>query len=277
MPPQRRYRGGMMQPQAAPPPVGNLLKVWRQRRRMSQLDLACEADISTKHLSFLETGRARPSRDMVLHLAERLAVPLRERNALLHAAGFAPAYAERPLDAPALAAARAAVEAVLAGHMPYPALAVDRHWTLLAANPMVGRLLASCAPALLAPPVNVLRLSLHPDGLAPRIENLGEWRGHLLERLRQQVAATADPVLAALLEELSGYPGAPVLSNPVHSNADGVPIAIPFRLRTPAGTLAFISTTTVFGSPVDITLAELAVEAFFPADSTTTTALRNLG
>ena len=238
---------------------------------MSQLDLACEADISTKHLSFLETGRSRPSREMVLHLAERLAVPLRERNTLLHAAGFAPAYAERTLDAPALAAARAAVEAVLCGHMPYPALAVDRHWTLLAANPMVARLLDGCAPALLAPPVNVLRLSLHTDGLAPRTENLAEWRGHLLDRLRAQVDASADPALAALLAELRGYPGA---SAP--SAATPAPIAIPFRLRTPAGTLVFISTTTVFGSPTDITLAELAVEAFFPADTATAEALRKL-
>jgi transcriptional regulator with XRE-family HTH domain len=261
----------MMHVQSAPPPVGNLLRVWRQRRRMSQLDLACEADISTKHLSFLETGRARPSREMVLHLAERLAVPLRERNALLHAAGFAPAYSERRLDEPALAAARAAVEAVLHGHMPYPALAIDRHWTLLAANPMVSRLLDGVAPALLAPPVNVLRLSLHPDGLAPRTENLGAWRAHLLDRLRQQIAATADPVLAALLEELSGYPG-----ESVHSNAETPPIAIPFRLRTPTGTLVLLSTTTVFGSPVDITLAELAVEAFFPADAATAEALRGL-
>jgi transcriptional regulator with XRE-family HTH domain len=261
----------MMHVQSAPPPVGNLLRVWRQRRRMSQLDLACEAEISTKHLSFLETGRARPSREMVLHLAAHLAVPLRERNALLHAAGFAPAYSERRLDEPALAAARAAVEAVLQGHMPYPALAVDRHWTVLAAKPMVSRLLDGVAAALLAPPVNVLRLSLHPDGLAPHIENLAAWRVHLLERLRQQIAATADPVLAALLEELAGYPG-----GSVHSSAETLPIAIPFRLRTPAGTLVFLSTTTVFGSPVDITLAELAVEAFFPADSATAEALRSL-
>jgi transcriptional regulator with XRE-family HTH domain len=238
--------------------------------REHPLDLACEADISTKHLSFLETGRARPSRGMVLHLAERLSVPLRERNALLHAAGFAPAYSERRLDEPALAAARAAMDAVLDGHMPNPALAVDRHWTLIAANPMVGRLLDGVAPALLAPPVNVLRLGLHPDGLAPRTENLAAWRGHLLERLRQQIAATADPVLAALLEELQTYPGG------CTAPAEPPPIAIPFRLRTPAGTLAFLSTTMVFGSPVDITLSELAVETFFPADPATAEALRAL-
>ncbi|OJY65883.1 MAG: transcriptional regulator [Rhodospirillales bacterium 70-18] len=253
-----------------PPPVGSLLRVWRQRRRMSQLDLACEADISTKHLSFLETGRARPSRDMVLHLAERLAVPLRERNVLLHAAGFAPAFAERPLADPGLAAARQAVELVLTGHEPHPALAVDRHWNLLAANRMVAPLLTGVEAALLAPPVNVLRLSLHPGGLAPRIANLGEWRAHLLDRLRQQIDASADPVLAELLAELRGYPAPP------QAEASAATIAIPFRLDTQWGRLAFYSTTTVFGSPVDITLSELALESFFPADPATAAALARI-
>ena len=238
-----------------PPPVGSLLRVWRQRRRMSQLDLACEADISTKHLSFLETGRARPSRDMVLHLAERLAVPLRERNVLLHAAGFAPAFAERPLADPGLAAARQAVELVLTGHEPHP---------------VVAPLLTGVEAALLAPPVNVLRLSLHPGGLAPRIANLGEWRAHLLDRLRQQIDASADPVLAELLAELRGYPAPP------QAEASAATIAIPFRLDTQWGRLAFYSTTTVFGSPVDITLSELALESFFPADPATAAALARI-
>ena len=187
-------------------PVGELLRGWRQRRRLSQLDLALEAEISSRHLSFLETGRSQPSRDMLLHLAERLDVPLRERNVLLTAAGYAPVFAERALTDPALQAARKAVELVLKGHEPFPALAVDRHWTLVAANAAVAPLLAGADPALLAPPVNVLRLSLHPNGLAPRIENLREWRAHLLERLRRQVELTADPVLAALMDELRAYP-----------------------------------------------------------------------
>src|SRR5687768_5402078 len=173
-------------------PFGEHLRFWRQHRRMSQLDLAGEADISTRHLSFVETGRSVPSREMVLRLAERLQVPLRERNALLVAAGYAPMYRERPLSDPALAPARQAVDLILKAHEPYPALAVDRHWNLLAANRMVAPLLAGAAPALLEAPSNVLRLSLHPQGLAPRILNLVQWREHLFERLQQQIRATRD-------------------------------------------------------------------------------------
>jgi transcriptional regulator with XRE-family HTH domain len=250
--------------------IGDHLRNWRQRRRMSQLDLACEADISTRHLSFLETGRARPSRDMVLHLAERLDVPLRQRNVLLIAAGYAPVFAERALDHPALAPARAAVDQVLAGHEPYPALAVDRHWQLVAANPAAQRLMAGVAPHLLQPPVNVMRVALHPEGLAPLTENLAEWRGHLLDRLARQVETTGDPALATLSEELARYP-APS-RRPVPPAAD--PVVLPLRLRFGDATLAFFSTTTVFGTPNDITLSELAVEAFFPADAATAEMLR---
>lgn len=256
-------------------PVGALLRGWRQRRRMSQLDLACEADISTRHLSFLETGRAQPSRDMVMHLAERLEVPLRERNALLVAAGYAPVFPERPLDDPALAAARKAVELVLAGHEPYPALAIDRHWTLVAANRVVPLLLAGTDPSMLQPPVNVLRLSLHPAGLAPRIANLADWRAHLLARLRRQLEVTADPQLAELLSELSGYP-LPAGTSASADEGEFNWVAVPFRLDTGHGTLSFISTTTIFGTPVDITLSELAVESFFPADAATADTLRRL-
>ncbi|KAA2237200.1 helix-turn-helix domain-containing protein [Salinarimonas soli] len=257
---------------ASPPvrPFGDHLRAWRQRRRMSQLDLALDAEISQKHLSFVESGRSSPSRAMVLNLAERLGVPLRERNVLLLAAGYAPLYPERPLDDPALAAARAAVDLVLKGHEPYPALAVDRHWTLVAANAAVPPLLAGVRdPALLAPPVNVLRLSLHPDGLAPAIVNLPEWRQHLFERLRHQIAITADARLARLLEEMERYPGGEATGA-----ADHAGIAVPLRLATPGGTLSFISTITVFGTPVDVTLSELAVEAFFPADEATARVLR---
>src|SRR3954452_10411455 len=187
-------------------PIGDLLRDWRQRRHMSQLALATEADVSARHVSFLETGRAQPSREMLLRLADQLEIPLRERNGLLIAAGFAPVYAERPLDDPALIAAREAVELVLAGHEPYPAIAVDRHWTLIAFNKSIPRLLTAVDPELLKPPVNVLRLSLHPNGLAPSIINFGQWRAHLLERLRRQIEVSGDPVLADLLHELSNYP-----------------------------------------------------------------------
>lgn len=252
---------------------GEHLRAWRLRRRMSQMDLAGEADISTRHLSFVETGRSAPSREMVLRLAERLDVPLRERNALLVAAGYAPMYRDRPLDDPALAAARSAVQLILASHEPYPALAIDRHWNLLAHNAVVPLLLEGIAPALMEPPVNVLRLSLHPQGLAPRIANLGQWRHHLFARLRQQIQATGDPRLQALEEELRGYP-APAGEDEARVEGEVLGIAVPLRLRTPAGELNLISTTTVFGTPVDVTLQELALETFFPADASSAEALR---
>ncbi|HVV94381.1 MAG TPA: helix-turn-helix transcriptional regulator, partial [Hyphomicrobiales bacterium] len=191
---------------APAPSFGDRLRAWRQRRRLSQLDLALDAEISARHLSFVETGRAHPSREMVMRLAEQLEVPLRERNLLLVAAGYAPSFRDRPLDDPSLGAIRQAVERLLQAHEPFPALAIDRHWTLLAANSAIGRLVAGADPALLRPPVNVLRLSLHPAGLAPRIANLAEWRQYLLQRLRRDADATADPVLAALLDELRDYP-----------------------------------------------------------------------
>lgn len=256
-------------------PIGDLLREWRQRRRMSQLDFAVEAEISSKHLSFLETGRSRPSREMLLRLTELLEVPLRERNTLLIAAGFAPMFTERKLDDPSLQAARDAMEMVLKGHEPYPAVAVDRHWTLLAANRAVAPMLTGINAKLLAPPLNVLRLSLHPDGLAPRIVNLGQWRAHLLTRLRRQIEISADTVLIALLEELSAYP-APQPPARSADMAGANAFVVPMRLATPAGVLSFISTTTVFGTPIDVTLSELALESFFPADAATAAALRQM-
>ena len=260
--------------------LGALLREWRQRRRLSQLALALKADISQRHLSFVESGRAQPSRDMVLHLAEQLDVPLRERNRLLLAAGYAPVYGERPLDDPALDAARRAVERVLQGHEPYPALAIDRHWTLLAANRAVAVFLAGVDPPLLEPPVNVLRVSLHPRGLAPRIVNLPQWRAHLLERLQRQVEVSADPVLEDLLAELRSYPVPPPAAYRADATAaaarDDSGVFVPLQLVTDDGVLSAISTTTVFGTPVDVTLAELAIEAFFPADPATAEALRRL-
>jgi transcriptional regulator with XRE-family HTH domain len=259
-------------------PVGDLLREWRQRRRMSQLDLSLEADISTKHLSFLETGRSQPSREMLLLLAEQLDIPLRERNVLLVAAGFAPVFAERRLDDPALQAARKAVDLVLAGHEPYPALAVDRHWTLVAANAAVGRLIGDADPTLLRPPVNVLRLSLHPMGMAPRIANLAEWRAHLIARLHRQIEASADAILGGLMAELSAYP---VPSAQPRSRGGGEDayggVLVPLRLQTEQGPLSFLSTTTVFGTPLDITLSELALESFFPADPATAEILHGIG
>jgi len=221
--------------------------------------------ISTRHVSFLETGRSQPSREMLIRLAERLAIPLRERNPLLLSAGFAPVYSERKLDDPALQQARKAVELVLAGHEPYPALAVDRHWSLVAANAAVQPMLVGVAPHLLEPPMNVLRIGLHPEGLAPRVENFGEWRSHLLSRLRHQIDATADPVLVELLAELESYP----FEHPSQHVDDYGGVIVPLRLRTDRGVLSFFSTTTVFGTPLDITLAELAIESMFPADSQT--------
>jgi transcriptional regulator with XRE-family HTH domain len=255
--------------------IGDHLKTWRQRRRLSQLELAGEADISTRHLSFLETGRAQPSREMVLRLAEGLNVPLRERNMLLVAAGFAPVFPQRAFDDPALAAARHAVDLVLAGHEPFPALAVDRHWTMVTANKAVTPFLIGVDPSLLKPPVNVLRLSLHPKGLGPRIANLPEWRDHLLTRLRAQVSVSADETLAALLEELRLYPAHGASSSRPPSQRDYAGIVVPLELVTSGGTLAFFSTTTVFGTPIDVTLSELAIEAFFPADEATARALRS--
>jgi transcriptional regulator with XRE-family HTH domain len=257
-------------------PVGTLLRDWRQRRRMSQLDLACEAEISTRHLSFLETGRSQPSRDMLLHLAERLEVPLRERNLLLIAAGYAPVFPERSLDDPALQDAWRAISLVLAGHEPYPALAIDRHWTLRAANSGVAPLLAGIPAALLQQPVNVLRLSLHPEGLAPRIVNLAEWRAHVLVRLRRQIDLSGDPVLVELLAELAAYPLARGRTGPPPAERSHAEAVVSLQLITPAGQLNFFSTTMIFGTPIDITLSELALESFFPADEATAETMRRL-
>jgi transcriptional regulator with XRE-family HTH domain len=261
-----------------PQPIGDRLREWRQRRRMSQLGLALEAEISTRHLSFIETGRSAPSRDMLLNLAERLDVPLRERNVLLVAAGYAPMFPERPLDDPALAAARRAVDLVLAGHEPYPALAVDRHWTLVASNTAAQHLIARIDPKLLQPPVNVLRLSLHPDGLGPRIANFDEWRAHILERLRRQLEITADPMIAELMGEIREYPAprGPKAKVPA-ARRDYAGLIVPFELIADGGVLAFFSTTTVFGTPVEITLSELMLESFFPADAATAEAMRRIG
>ena len=256
------------------PPVGRLLREWRRRRGLSQLALAGAADVSARHLSFVETGRSRPSRALLLRLGEHLDVPLRDRNALLLAAGLAPAYPQRRLDDPPMAAVADAVARLLAAYEPFPALVVDRRWELVDANAAVALLTAGCAPALLEPPCNVLRLCLHPDGLAPRIVTLGTWRAHLFARLRHQIATTGDVHLRELLDELRTYPAPDsdrsgrVDPTPLHA----APV-VPIRLRSDAGELAFLSTTTLFGTPGDVTVDELAIEAFLPADAATARAL----
>jgi len=256
---------------ARPLHIGEHLREWRQRRHLSQLDLAGDAEISARHLSFVETGRSAPSRDMVLKLAERLDVPLRERNVLLVAAGFAPAFPQRPLDDPALRSAREAINMILKAHEPNPALAYDRHWNLVSANRMLAPLLAGIPQRLLGQPFNVLRLAFHPEALAPRTVNLAEWCGHLLERLHRQCEATADPELIKLYNDLKSYP-IPARAAPLSSDN----VAIPFRLRLDGEVLTFLSTTMVLGTPVDVTLSELALETFFPADDLTARRMREM-
>jgi transcriptional regulator with XRE-family HTH domain len=248
--------------------IGQLLREWRMRRRLSQLELATGAGISARHLSFVETGRARPSREMVLHLAEHLDVPLRERNPLLLAAGYAPTFNASDLDAPEMQPVREAIDRLLVAHEPYPAILVDRHWNLVAANTAAFVLTDGVAAELLAPPVNVLRVTLHPDGLATRIANLPQWIDHLLGGLRRQIALTGDDELRALEGELSGYVEALGVDSEIGVDTPRA-VAIPMRLRTGEGELAFITMLATFGTALDITLAELSIETFLPADAHT--------
>ena len=251
--------------------VGLLLRDWRQRRRLSQLDLAVEAEVSARHLSFVETGRSKPSRELLLHLAEHLDVPLRERNTLLVAAGYAPVYAERPIDSPDMAPVRDAVERILTGHAPFPAIVIDRRHDLVSANEPAQALLADGVdPALLDGRVNALRVSLHPNGLAPRIVNLAEWSSHLLDQLRREASASADPALDQLLAELRTYPG--VVDAPLPHDGPA-PLFVPLQLRVGDAVLSFASTIATFGTALDITTAELSIESFFPADEETARAV----
>jgi transcriptional regulator with XRE-family HTH domain len=254
-------------------PVGELLRRWRGRRRLSQLELALESGISARHLSFVENGKSAPSRETILRLAEQLDLPLRERNHLLLAAGYAPVFSEAALGSPEMASVRRAVRQVLGGHEPYPAVAVDRGWNLVDANAGVGLLTERVAPELLEPPANALRITLHPDGMAPKISNLGEWRAHLLGRLRRQVALTTDPELSRLLSELRAYPcDQPEPEVEIPGPGD---IVVPLRLRHGGRELALFSTVTTFGTPLDVTVSELAIESFFPADPETASILRS--
>ncbi|MBF6061327.1 helix-turn-helix transcriptional regulator [Nocardia terpenica] len=245
--------------------AGDLLRHWRTTRRLSQLELAGRAETSARHLSFIETGRATPSRQMILHLSDELEIPLRERNRLLLAAGYAPVYAEPALDTPQMAPVRTAMRQILQGHEPFPALAADMHWTMIDANAGIDLFLDGVAADLLTPPVNALRLSLHPEGMAPHIINLAEWRGHLFERLHRQIEITGSTELVDLERELRDYPGgdeAPGLPEPEQA-------VVPLRMRHNDTELSFLSAMTVFGTPMNVTVAELAIESFFPADAAT--------
>ena len=250
--------------------MGALVRAWRQRRRFSQLQLSNEAGVSARHLSFVETGRAQPSRQMLLRLADVLEMPLRASDHLLLVAGYAPVHPERGLGDEPMAPVREAIQLLLTGYEPYPAVVVDRMWTLVAANRALGLLTDGVAPQLLEAPVNVLRLALDPDGLAPRIVNLPQWRTHLLHRLAREAAATADPGLGELHRELTALPGGQDLAVPPEV------IAVPLRVRHDGGELAFLSTVTTFGTAVDLTTAELSIEAFLPADAHTAATIRSL-
>ena len=257
----------------ARPGPGDLLRGWRTRRRRSQMDLALDVGVSTRHLSFVETGRARASRELLIDLCEHLEVPLRERNTLLLAAGFAPTYAESRLDARGLEAVRGALEHLLAGHEPFPALVVDRCGDVVMANRAVGALLAVLDPAVLAPPVNIYRLSLRPDGLAPHVRNLSEWAGHLLHRLERLADLTGDPRLVALREELAEFAPPPPQGGPA---ARAAHVMLPLHLDHPEGELRFYSTITHFGAAWDVTLDELSLESFVPADAESRAVLERL-
>ncbi|MGO9420442.1 helix-turn-helix domain-containing protein [Roseiarcus sp.] len=255
-------------------PIGRMVRSWRERRRVSQLALAAEAQVSQRHLSFIESGRASPSREMVTRLANSLDVPLREQNALLLAAGYAPVYRDRPLDDPALQHARASVERLIRLQEPFPALALDRGWNVVAANAAVPLLLAGVDPELLKPPQNVIRLSLHPRGLAPLIVNFGEWRAHLIERLRRQLRLSGDPAIGSLIAEAEAYPARTTHRERSAELVRPDDVAVLLKLRSQAGVLSFLSTVTVFGTAVDVTLAELSIECFYPADDETGRTLR---
>ncbi|MEV7124790.1 helix-turn-helix transcriptional regulator [Streptomyces sp. NPDC093260] len=257
--------------------VGPLLRAWRERRRVSQLELALRADSSARHISFIETGRSRPSEEMVLRLAEHLDVPVRERNALLLAAGYAPHYPETPLDAPALGALREGLERLILGYEPYPALVVDARYDVVTANRGITMLLEGVPETLLAPPLNAMRLTLHPEGLAPRIRNLREWRGHLLAQMERQIALHRSPALRELYEEVAAYPVPENDSGLPEEPARDVPyFALPMLIEHDGRTLSFVSSISTFNTPMDVTVAELAIETFLPADPATVKYLRSM-
>jgi transcriptional regulator with XRE-family HTH domain len=265
-------------PADGPAGVGPLLRAWREQRRVSQLELALRADSSARHISFIETGRSRPSEEMVLRLAEHLDVPVRERNALLLAAGYAPRYPETPLDDPALDALRAGMEQLIQGYEPYPAVVVDAMYNVHAANRGILMLLDGIPEHLLAPPLNAMRLTLHPEGLAPRIRNLREWRGHLLAQMERQIALHRSEPLRKLYEEVAAYPAPEEARSPGSAEPSG-PVAyfaLPLQIEHEGRVLSFVSSISTFNTPMDVTVAELAIETFLPADPATVKYLQSL-
>ncbi len=257
--------------------VGELLRDWRSRRRRSQMDLALDVGVSTRHLSYIETGRARPSAAMLDALAGSLEVPLRERNRLLLAAGYAPRYAARTLDEASMQPVRAALQQLLAAHAPNPGLVLDRHWNVVMANPPAMALAALLPPALLQPVFNVFRASLHPQGLAAYTENFADWASYLLRALRRAIASSGDGGLQQLQDEVLAYPDVAALASamPVDASSEP-PLLVPCVLRLPQGRLAMFTTLTTFGTPRDITLDELCVELFYPADASSAALLQAL-
>jgi transcriptional regulator with XRE-family HTH domain len=255
-------------------PFGVLLRRWRTTRRMTQSELALAADSSTRHLSCLETGRSQPSREMVLRLSEHLGIPLRDQNNLLLSAGFAPAFHESSLAE--LASARQAIEQILQAHKPYPAFALDRHWNVVLSNSALPQLYEGCSPDLLRKPINAVRLILHPRGVAPRVVNFIEWRAHTIAVLRQQIEARADPAIQALLAEVMRYP-APASGMALATSEGPQRYATPLKIATRFGTVSFLNTTTIFGTPTDVTLSELALEMLFPADEDTVAIVKQMG
>ncbi|MFF3377677.1 helix-turn-helix domain-containing protein [Streptomyces sp. NPDC002680] len=258
--------------------VGPLLRAWRERRRVSQLELALRADSSARHISFVETGRSRPSEELLLRLAKHLDVPVRERNALLLSAGYAPRYRETPLDDPALESLRDGVERLIQGYEPYPAFVVDATYNVVAANRGILMLLDGLPESLLTPPVNAMRLTLHPEGLAPRIRNLREWRGHLLAQMEREIALHRSAPLRALYDEVAAYPVPEQQEeSPADHTADPVPqFALPMRIEHEGRLLSFISSISTFNTPMDITVAELAIETLLPADPATVKYLHSM-
>lgn len=254
---------GQMTTATEPGPFARELRRWRGSRRLSQLDLAIRAETTQRHLSFLEQGRSQPGRAVVLRLAESLGLSLRDRNALLMSAGYAPAFAESGLDAPQLKPARAALRTVIEGHMPYPAVIVDTHGTLIDANAAFALFFEGCAPELLQPPVNVRRLALHPEGVARRVVNLPEWGRHVTEALRNRIRITPDPELDALVTELEGY------LPPTEDDPGYLGFAVPMHLRSDDGDLRLITTLMTVATTTDVSLAEVQLEAFLPADEAT--------
>jgi transcriptional regulator with XRE-family HTH domain len=267
-----RYGDGMVAV-----PVGELVRDWRTRRRCSQMHLAHEVGVSPRHLSFVETGRSKPSPELVECIAEELEIPLRERNTLLLAAGYAPRYRERTLDDPAMRFAVESVQRMLDAHDPYPGVLIDRQWNVVRANGAAGALTAGLAPEVLGPPINVYRACLHPGGLAARTVNFPEWAAYLVGQLDRSLALTGDPALQALRDEVDGYPNVTeALARTDVASRDDTPLLVPLRLQVGDAELSLFTTLTTFGTPRDVTLEELAVELFYPADEATERVLRTL-